>query len=200
MKGCAVDFTEFRAAAELLGMLLTDLRSLTLLLLLLAASICDLRTRRIPNLLTFGGATVALLYGMAAPRHGGGLLWALGGLGLGFALMLPLYLVRAMGAGDVKLMAMAGAFLGPDGTWQAVIFVFITGGIAALAYALWHRVAGKLLRNTLQTTELLFVTVAAGIRPDARASSTQSVGSLPYGVSIALGTVAFLVARQFTWV
>lgn len=196
-----MDFTEFRAAAELVGMLLTDLRSLTLLLLLLAAAICDLRTRRIPNLLTFGGTALALLYSLAAPQHhGSGPLWALGGLGLGLCLMLPLYLLRAMGAGDVKLMAMAGAFLGPDGTWQAVIFVFITGGMAAMAYALWHRVAGKLLRNTLQTTELLFVTVAAGIRPDARASSAQSVGSLPYGVSIALGTTAFLVARQFTWV
>lgn len=196
-----MDFTEFRAAAELVGMLLMDLRSLTLLLLLLAAAICDLRTRRIPNLLTFGGTALALLYSLAAPQHqGSGPLWALGGLGLGLGLMLPLYLLRAMGAGDVKLMAMAGAFLGPDGTWQAVIFVFITGGMAAMAYALWHRVAGKLLRNTLQTTELLFVTVAAGIRPDARASSAQSVGSLPYGVSIALGTTAFLVARQFTWV
>lgn len=196
-----MDFSEFRAATELLVMLLTDPRSLILLLLLLAAAICDLRTRRIPNLLTFGGTAIALLYGLAAPHHhGGGLLWSLGGMGLGLVLMLPLYLLRAMGAGDVKLMAMAGAFLGPDSTWQAVIFVFIAGGIAAVAYALWHRVAGKLLRNTLQATELLFVTVAAGIRPDARASSAQSVGRLPYGVSIALGTAAFLVARQFTWI
>ncbi|GGH50756.1 pilus assembly-related outer membrane protein [Comamonas phosphati] len=196
-----MDFTEFRAAAELAGMLLTDPRSLILLLLLLAAAICDLRSHRIPNLLTFGGTAVALLYSLAVPQHhGGGLLWALGGLGLGLALMLPLYLLRAMGAGDVKLMAMAGAFLGPDGTWQAVIFVFIAGGITAMAYALWHRVTAKLLRNTLQATELLFVTIAAGIRPDARASTAQSVGKLPYGVSIALGTAAFLVARQFTWV
>jgi prepilin peptidase CpaA len=196
-----MDFSEFRAAAELVGMLLTDPRSLILLVLLLAAAICDLRTRRIPNLLTFGGAAAALLYGLVSPHHhGGGLLWALGGLGLGLALMLPLYLLRAMGAGDVKLMAMAGAFLGPEATWQAVLFVFITGGIAALAYALWHRVAGRLMRNTLQTTQLLFVTVAAGIRPDARASTVESVGRLPYGVSIALGTTAFLVARQFTWV
>ena len=196
-----MDFTEFRAAAELVGMLLTDPRSLTLLLLLLAAAICDLRSHRIPNLLTFGGTAIALLYSLAAPHHhGGGPLWALGGLGLGLALMLPLYLLRAMGAGDVKLMAMAGAFLGPDGTWQAVIFVFIAGGIAAMTYALWHRVTGRMLRNTLQATELLFVTISAGIRPDARASTAQSVGKLPYGVSIALGTAAFLVARQFTWV
>ncbi len=195
-----MELSELRAAAELVGTLFTEPRSLILLLLLLAAAIFDLRTRRIPNRLTFGGTTVALLYSLVAPPHSGGLLWALGGLGLGLVLMLPLYLLRAMGAGDVKLMAMAGAFLGPEGTWQAVIFVFIVGGILAVVYALWHRVVGKLLRNTLQTVQLLFMTVAAGIRPDARASSTQSVGRLPYGVSIALGTTAFLVARQFLWV
>lgn len=196
-----MELSELRAATELVVMLFTEPRSLILLLLLLAATLCDLRTQRIPNVLTFGGTTVALLYGLASPvHHGGGLGGALGGLALGLVLMLPLYLLRAMGAGDVKLMAMAGAFLGPDGTWHAVIFVFIAGGIAALAYALWHRAARKLLHNTRQTTQLLFISVAAGIRPDARASSAPSVGTLPYGVSIALGTASFLIARQFTWV
>ncbi|MEG1768355.1 MAG: A24 family peptidase [Comamonas sp.] len=195
-----MEFSELRAAAELVGMLFAEPRSLTLLALLLAAAICDLRTRRIPNRLTVGGATAALLFSLVAPHHGGGLLWALGGLGLGLALMLPLYLLRALGGGDVKLMAMSGAFLGPEGTWQAVIFVFVVGGLLAMGYALWHRVVGKLLRNSLKTVQLLSMTVAAGIRPDARASSAQSVGTLPYGVSIALGTAAFLVARQFTWV
>lgn len=198
--GCTVNFSEFRAATELVGMLLADPRSLTLLLLLLAASICDLRTRRIPNLLTFGGAVLALMFSFAAPHHGGGPLWALGGLGTGLALMLPLYVLHAMGAGDVKLMAMTGAFLGPDGAWHAVVFVFIAGGIAAVTYALWHRMAAKLIRNVQQTTQLLLMTVAAGILPDARAASAQSVGKLPYGVSIALGTTAFLVARQFAWI
>ena len=195
-----MEFSELRAVAELVGMLFAAPRPLTLLLLLLAAAVCDLRTRRIPNRLTFGGATAGLLFSLAAPHHGGGLLWALGGLGLGLALMLPLYLLRALGGGDVKLMAMSGAFLGPEGTWQAVLFVFVVGGVLAMAYALWHRVVGRLLRNTLKTVQILSMTVAAGMRPDARASSAQSVGSLPYGVSIALGTAAFLVARQFTWV
>ncbi len=195
-----MELSELRAAAELVGTLFAEPRSLTLLLLLLTAAICDLRTRRIPNWLTVGGTTAALLYSLVAPPHSGGLLWALGGLGIGLGLMLPLYLLRAMGAGDVKLMAMAGSFIGPQGAWQAVIFVFIVGGLLAVVYALWHRVMGKLLRNTEQTVQLFFMTVAAGMRPDARASTAQSIGSLPYGVSIALGTAAFLVARQFTWV
>lgn len=193
--------SELSAASELMAGLFTEPRSLVLLLLLLAASISDLRTRRIPNRLTFGGIALALLYGLLAPHpHGGGFFWALGGMALGLAMMLPLYLLHAMGGGDVKLMAMVGSFIGPEATWQAVIFVFITGGVAAIGYALWHRMAGKLLRNSAEAVQLLYINVAAGIAPDARASSAHSVGKLPYGVSIALGTLAFLVARQFTWV
>ena len=111
-----------------------------------------------------------------------------------------MYAMRALGAGDVKLMAMVGSFLGPAAACQVVIFVFITGGLAAISYALWHRMAGKLLRNSAEAVQLLYINVAAGIAPDARSSSAHSVGKLPYGVSIALGTLAFLVARQFTWV
>ncbi|WP_043002995.1 A24 family peptidase [Comamonas testosteroni] len=193
--------SELSAASELMAGLFTEPRSLVLMLLLLAASISDLRTRRIPNRLTFGGIALALLYGLLAPHpHGGGFFWALGGMALGLAMMLPLYLLHAMGGGDVKLMAMVGSFIGPEATWQAVIFVFITGGVAAIGYALWHRMAGKLLRNSAEAVQLLYINVAAGIAPDARSSSAHSVGKLPYGVSIALGTLAFLVARQFTWV
>lgn len=193
--------SELSAASELVAALFAEPRSLVLLLLLLAASICDLRTRRIPNRLTFGGTALALLYGLLAPHsHTNGFFWALGGMAVGLALMLPLYLLHAMGAGDVKLMAMVGSFLGPAAAWQAVLFVFITGGLLAIAYALRHRVAGKLVRNSAEAVQLLYINVAAGIAPDARSSSTHSVGKLPYGVSIALGTLAFLVARQFTWV
>ncbi len=194
--------SELSAASELMAGLFTEPRTLMLLLLLLAASISDLRTRRIPNRLTFGGITLALLYGLLAHHHphSGGFFWALGGMALGLAMMLPLYLLHAMGGGDVKLMAMVGSFIGPEATWQAVIFIFITGGVAAISYALWHRMAGKLLRNSAEAVQLLYINVAAGIAPDARSSSAHSVGKLPYGVSIALGTLAFLVARQFTWV
>ena len=64
-----MELSELRAATELVVMLFTEPRSLILLLLLLAATLCDLRTQRIPNVLTFGGTTVALLYGLASPAH-----------------------------------------------------------------------------------------------------------------------------------
>jgi len=74
------------------------------------ACVCDLRTRRIPNVLTFGGAAVALGYALAS-RGFGGLLTSLEGWGVGLALFLPMFLLGGMGAGDVKLLACLGAWV-----------------------------------------------------------------------------------------
>lgn len=82
-----------------------------LLLLLCGASACDLRTRRIPNGLVAAG----LLLGLAGRGwHGGepGLLWSLCGVAAALPL-LPLWAARALGAGDVKLLMMVGALMGP---------------------------------------------------------------------------------------
>ncbi|WP_290652975.1 A24 family peptidase, partial [Aquisalimonas sp.] len=72
----------------------------------------DVRQRRIPNALTFGAAAM----GVAAQAMLGGttgLVTAVTGLAVGLAILLPGYLMRTTGAGDVKLMAAAGTFLGP---------------------------------------------------------------------------------------
>ncbi len=77
----------------------------------------------------FFGAGLGLLlnsvlpegYGFVSSLPGALGLWkALAGLGLGLLIMLPLYMLRALGAGDVKLMAMVGAFLGPNATIGAI--------------------------------------------------------------------------------
>ncbi|REM34762.1 prepilin peptidase, partial [Mycobacterium tuberculosis] len=70
-----------------------------------------------------------------------------GGLGVGFAAMVPFYVIGVMGAGDVKLMAMAGAFIGPEQTLMAVLFTFIAGGVAAMAFAIHRRRVGHMLAN-----------------------------------------------------
>src|SRR5687768_11743315 len=85
----------------------------TLLALLGSAMWCDIRTRRIPNKLVLVGlATSFVAQGLRGLD--GTQAWFLGTLA-GFGLLLPLYVIRAMGAGDVKLMAMVGSFLGPAG-------------------------------------------------------------------------------------
>ena len=146
---------------ELLAMLIINPRYSILFALLLAASISDCRSYKIPNWLTFGGSAFALIYSLVvpfSPQLGFG--WSLGGFALGLSLMLPLYMLGMMGAGDVKLMAMVGAFLGMTHTLYAVLFVFASGGLAALVYALWHQSLLRMASNIkLSLTSMLFSTM-----------------------------------------
>jgi len=186
---------------ELLGMLFSNPRYSLLCVLLLIASVSDCRHYKIPNWLTFGGSAFALIYSAFipfSPQLGFG--WALGGFALGLSLMLPLYMLGMMGAGDVKLMAMVGAFLGMTDTLYAVLFVFVSGGLAALAYALWHQSLVRMLGNIKRSMESMLLSAMGGLRPQMPTSSGDSIGKLPYAVSIALGTTVFLIANQLGYV
>ena len=182
---------------ELLRMLLSDPRYSVLFTLLLLASVSDCRSYRIPNWLTLGGTAFALAYSVAvpfSPRLGFG--WALGGMALGLCFMLPLYVLGVMGAGDVKLMAMVGAFLGLYSTFYAVLFVFAVGGFAAVAYAVWSRSLVRMAGNVRRALQTMVFSTLAGFRPAAAMPPGASVGRMPYAVSISLGTLAYVLAHQ----
>jgi prepilin peptidase CpaA len=188
---------EFYSLLQLLALLVTDPRTGVLFALLIVASVSDYRTYKIPNWLTLSGVAFGLAYNTAVPLSPhAGFLWAFGGLVLGFLVMLPLYALRAMGAGDVKLMAMVGAFLGVSDAFHAVIFVFIAGGIAALAFALFNKALGRMVGNIKNVVQSMMLSVIVGIRPDAQIEPGKSVGKLPYGVSISIGTIGYVVAKQ----
>jgi prepilin peptidase CpaA len=188
------------AAASILDLgavLATNPRSAVLIALLVAAAVIDYRSHRIPNRLTVGGMVFGLLYNAVVPVGvQPGILWALGGLGLGLVILLPLYALRVMGAGDVKLMAMVGAFLGVGGVLHAVLFTFIAGGVAALAFALWHRAFGRMAGNIRDIVQWTAFAAVAGLRPTASAPTAASIGKLPYGISICAGTIASIAATQ----
>src|SRR5215831_17994976 len=101
-----------------------------LLSLVVAAGVYDILYRRIPNWLVASGLAVGIalnlfLFGWT------GLKSSLLGIGLAMAVYFPLYLLRGMGAGDVKLMMAVGAIVGP-GTWFGIlIFTGILGGVVA---------------------------------------------------------------------
>jgi prepilin peptidase CpaA len=169
-----------------------------LLLLLLAAVWHDIRSRRIPNGLVFSGMVAGLLLNTLLPETMGGvgIVGSATGLGLGLLLLLPFHLLRVMGAGDVKLMAMAGAFLGPLATLGALPGIFLAGGVLALL-AGWQQ--GKLRKLFANLQVITFGGAASdfdgqGKRPK---TSADSIGDLPYGVAIAVGTVAYLAATTF---
>lgn len=188
---------ELNAVLELLGMLLTDPRMLTLLALLAAAAVIDVRTYRIPNWLTGGGIVAAFGFQLAMPAvQQPGLLWCAGGMLAGLAIMLPAYVLRVMGAGDVKLMAMVGAFLGYGQILQATLATFLIGGIAAIVFAISRRAAGRMLTNVGVIVQGMLWSAIGGARLSADMEKRRSVGRVPYGVSIAVGTSAYLVGAQ----
>jgi prepilin peptidase CpaA len=162
--------------------------------LLLVAAWTDWRSLRIPNWLTVSGMVWGLAFNVLDARSpGAGLLLSVGGLATGLALLMPGYLLRVMGAGDVKLMAMVGAFLGPLSTLKATLIVFIVGGLMALAWSAWKRALPLLAQNTrLLATSM----VLPGVRLWRPSPQAASVGSLPYGISISLGTITFVTLRQ----
>src|SRR3990170_1960700 len=113
-----------------------------LLALVGVSAVVDLRSRRIPNQLTFGGAAAGLAYqgwagGLAGIGHG------IGGWAAGIALFLPMYLLRGMGAGDVKLLGAGGAWFGPMGAVWSALYTALAGGILALVVGGWHGYLGK---------------------------------------------------------
>ncbi len=152
----------------------------------LAGCITDLRTRRIPNLLTFGSALAALLYHAATGGASGAGLSA-GGWLTGMALFFVPFALGGLGAGDVKLLAALGAWLGPDHTLWLAAYTCMAGGILALIVAVARGYLTKALTNIWL---LLMHWRVAGIRPLAEVSLEGSTGPrLAYGVAIFCGTV-----------
>ena len=193
--------SEITAMLELLQMLVLSPRTGVLMVLLLIAAVIDVRTSRIPNWLVFAGALYGLAYNAISPLYARdiGILFALGGLAVGLAALLPAYLFRVMGAGDVKLMAMVGAFLGASATVGAVLATLIAGGVLALTLAMRSGRTVRLLRNVAAVSRGTMVTMTTGIGGLA-VHDGPSAGKMPYGVAIAVGTIAYLVLSQLGFV
>lgn len=191
---------ELDSTLELLALLLEP-RTGVLFSLLAIASVSDYCTYKIPNWLTVGGMLFGLAYNTAVPfsaQHG--FVWALGGLLAGFFIMLPSYGLRIMGAGDVKLMAMVGAFLGLTDTLYAVVFSFIIGGIAALGFALANKALTRMLVNVKDIGQMFMFSAISGFRPDAKMETGKSVGKLPYGICISIGSITYVITRQLGYI
>jgi prepilin peptidase CpaA len=155
----------------------------------IVACITDVRSRKIPNLLTFGAALCGILFHSALSGWPG-LVTAAGGWAIGVALFLPFFLLRGMGAGDVKLLAALGAWLGPMQTIWLALFTSIAGGVMALIVAL----STGYLRTTFRNIgSMLLYWYVAGPRPVPEQTLERS-GSprLAYAIPILVGTVITL--------
>ena len=159
-----------------------------LVALLVAGVAClwDLRTRRIPNLLTFGAAAAALIVGVVT-RGADGAIASLGGWVIGMGVLFFAYALGGMGAGDVKLLGALGAWLGPaDALWLA-LYTGVAGGVIALVWATVHGYLAQACRN-LWT--LFGYWRLAGVRPLAELTLQTGAGPrLAYATSILAGTI-----------
>ena len=143
----------------------------------------DLRTRKIPNAIT----GLALLLGVGTHLLLGGTAGALSSLAgalVAGALLFPGWLLKWMGAGDVKLMAAVGAWLGYPQAFHAVLAVFIAGGLIAVVVAVRR---GILLR-TVWGAALLIPGLAARIgRPGPAPENSR--GYFPFALAILAGSL-----------
>ena len=156
-----------------------------------AGCVTDVLHRRIPNRLTYSAMLIAL------PAH----LMFQGWRGLGDSLeggliaggaFLVFFLIHAMGAGDVKLMAAVGSVAGAEHIVEIVLATAIAGGIFAIIHSLVHRRLGTVLRNVGSVAG--FHAAAGGaVHPQLNLSNPQAA-RMPYGVAIVSGVLFSAIA------
>lgn len=143
------------------------------------AAISDLRSRRIPNCLTYTGLLLALsartiFWGWS------GLMSGLVGVFVAGGIFCLFFFLGAMGGGDVKLMGAVGAWIGPSHAVLTLIAVCVAGGFIAFAYLLFG----------FDKSSRLEVENGGNNLAAPRGGRTQHISPrVPFGLAIAIGTV-----------
>jgi prepilin peptidase CpaA len=165
---------------------------LCVILWVLVAASTDLAARRIPNWLVVSGLLAALAVRIWLQGAVGSLDW-LEGMLTGFGILLPFYILRGMAAGDVKLMSMVGAWVGPVLGFDIALTTFVIGALWSIALVLlWGRLHQLVVNLILIATARRTPDSPSDASSTAPAGLVQSVGSIPYGVAIAIGTIGML--------
>jgi|SRR5919108_1721742 prepilin peptidase CpaA len=150
-------------------------------LLLVVVCVSDLRRRRIPNRLVGTLAVAGIGYALAVMPIVSALRYALGGAAVGLGLWLPFWAMRVLGAGDVKLVAASGTWLGPLGVLEASLYGAALGGLLAV-WALAR--TGGITRVLPRFGTWLFASrVMRRIAPETIPAEKR----VPYGLALAAG-------------
>jgi prepilin peptidase CpaA len=166
------------------------------LLFTCVAGAWDWRSRKIPNWLTIPGVVAGLTLHLALNGWQGAL-FAAAGAGLALALLLPLVFLRAVGAGDWKLMGAVGAFLG----WRLFLFVFVGSIFASgfMAVVQMYRV-GRVMETLRNMWTLVRGFFAFGLRKNPTISlDNPRLLKLPFGVAVAAATIACFCAARWLY-
>lgn len=167
------------------------IRYAVLVLLVTIAAVYDIQFRRIPNSLVLTGLVLSLIIQVTFNEFYGFKAWGYGML-TGLALFLPLYALHAMGAGDVKLVAMVGSFLDAGSAIGVVLTTLLVGGVLSIVVALRNGVLRQAISNIhTQLTLTMFKRLSGGNAQLEQLPS--SAGNLPYAVAIAIGTLIHVI-------
>jgi prepilin peptidase CpaA len=168
-----------------------------LVMIVIPAAVFDIRSRRVPNWLTLAGLVIGIGLNVFLFELPG--LWdSLKGMGLAMLIYFPLFALRGMGAGDVKLMAALGAIAGPANWIAILLLTALSGGIAALALV----IAKGRLRQTFQNIWMILMSLRLRqapyeVNPQLDVKSEKAL-RLPHAAVIACGTLAFLAAAAIS--
>ena len=162
------------------------------LLTAICAGVLDWRYRRIPNWLTVSGLIAGIGVNIALSGWPGARASLLG-LALGLGLLLPLVLLRSVGAGDWKLAGALGACLGPGQLVNVLMGTILVAGVIALAVVIWKRRFLQTLRNIIHILAALFSLRMPG--PEVSLDSPEST-KIPLGVAMAFTVILLGVGKM----
>src|SRR5262245_47443185 len=162
---------------------------------LIVAAVIDGMQLKVPNWITFPMIISGWIYSATLSPYAGweGLLYSLIGTAIGLGLLLPAYAIGGMGAGDVKLLAGVGAWIGATNTFYAFCVSAVIGGIIAVAMILLRR---NWRHHKDQFVTILGEMVTIGNPSELSAIAAKRKSSmllLPYGIPIAIGTIIYFL-------
>ena len=163
---------------------------LALTTLLVLASWTDLRIRKLPNTLVLWGVLTAVVLSLT-PRGIGLVSAFLGGM-VGFLVFLFLHLFKMVGAGDVKLVGAVGMYVGWPDMANVCAAILITGGLVAIAWAVWTSRWSMVLKN-LQNGLMQHMRLGQWPAFGQPLINQVSPERVPYALAVGLGTAAYYV-------
>ena len=159
------------------------------ILLALIGGYTDLRSRRIPNWLTVPG----LVVGVAASTILGGwsgLKTSLLGTALAFAVLLPFWLLRSLGAGDLKFATAVGAYFGPIRMIDILLGSIFVAGVMALILIIYK---GRFLESIRNIGHILFSLMKFSLPGTQVRLENPDALTIPWGVALAITVTLYAI-------
>jgi prepilin peptidase CpaA len=164
---------------------------------LIVAAVIDGWLLKVPNKLTFPMIIAGWIYSATCTDYPWyeGLGWSLAGTAVGLALLLPLYSIGGMGAGDVKLMAGVGAWVWSLHTLYAFFATALVGALLSILLVLYKRTWRKHKSQFVYILNEILTIRDPNQLSAIAAERKSSMQLLPYGIPIAIGTILYFAVE-----